>query len=123
VNNKTNVRRPNFIRRNHLLIAYNQMIIDMEDILKQSPHGLLSLQETLDTALTRALQSGNINKAEAAEITWYIKNDINDVADFIMESGAEYYDWLLLDIEIIEHRVLTQYLSAASLTRTIMEDL
>jgi len=123
VNNRTNVRRPNFIRRNHLLIAYNQMIIDMEGILRQSPHGLLSLQTTLDTALARALQSGNINKAEAAEITWYIKNDINDVADFIMESGAEYYDWLLLDIEIIEHRVLTQYLSAASLTRSIMERL
>ncbi len=123
MNNRTNIRRPNFMHRNHLLVAYNQMIIDMESILSQTQHGYLSLQQALETATEKALQSGAINRDEAAEIARYIKNDVNDVADAMMESGAECYDWLLLDIEMIEHKVLDRYLLAASLTRGIMAQL
>jgi len=123
VNKQTNIRRPNFIHHNNLLIAYNQMIIDMESILRQSQHGFLSLHAALETVQKLALQSGSINQNEADEISQYIKNDVNDVADSMMESSAECYDWLLLDFEVIEHKVLSQYLSAASLTRTMMEQL
>ncbi len=123
MNNKTNVRRPNFTHRNHLLITYNQMIIDMESILTQTQSGYLSLQAALETVKKYAIQSGSVNNEEASEITRYIKNDVNDVADSMMESGAECYDWLMLDIEMIEHRVLDRYLSAASLTRSLMAQL
>ncbi len=123
MNNSTNIRRPNFSQHNHLLIAYNQMIIDLESILSQTQPGYISLHSALQTIKNKALHSGSINPEEAGEIIRYIKNDVNDVADMMMESGAECYDWLMLDIEMIEHKVLSSYLSAASLTRTLMEQL
>ena len=118
--NRTNPHRPPAARHRRLLRAYNQMIRDMESILMQTEQGYLSLQVALETARGRALQSGQISREEADEIARCIKNDVNDVADMMMESGEECYEWLSLDIAMIEHRVLSYYLATARLTRRLL---
>jgi len=111
----------NALTYDNLIITYNQMITDMECILLQPRSCHLSLQKALKASQKKAIESGIVNREEAHEIASYIKMDVNDVADSMMESGAECYDWLMLDIEMIEFKVLERYLSAAKLARDIME--
>ena len=121
VSSISNGQSSNPMEHDHLIITYNQMITDMECILLQPRASHLTLQKALAASQKKAVESGIVNREEAHEIAAYIKMDVNDVADSMMESGAECYDWLLLDIEMIEFKVLERYLSAAKLTRDIME--
>ena len=106
---------------NHLISAYNQMMQVMRDAFeKAEPHDM-SLQKALDLAKFQAVHIGGITSEEAYEIGEYIKRDINDAAEYMMDSSAEFYDWLMLDIEIIERKVMELFLSVAEHTRTELE--
>ncbi len=106
--------------QDHIILTYNQMIIDMECLLSQPGNRHLTLQHALNISQQKAVETGMVNQQEAQEIASYIKMDVNDVADCMMESSAECYDWLMLDIEMIELKVLEKYLSAARQARMIM---
>ena len=106
---------------NHLILAYNQMMKEMRDAFEQSTPSEMSLQKALDLAKHQAVHIGEVTAEEAHEIGEYIKRDINDAAEYMMDSSAEFYDWLLLDIEIIERKVMDLFLSVADHTRVELE--
>ncbi len=81
----------------------------------------LSLQKALNNAKEQAVHIGEVTMEEAHEISEYIKRDINDAAEYMMESSAEFGDWLMLDIEIIERQVIDLFLSVADRTRIELE--
>jgi len=101
----------------HLISAYNQMMKEMQDAFERAAPGNMSLKKALDLAKHQAIQIGEVTAEEANEIGEYIKRDINDAAEYMMDSSAEFYDWLLLDIEIIERKVMELFLSVADHTR------
>ena len=105
----------------HLISAYNHMMKEMRDAFEQAAPNDMSLQKALDLAKHQAVHIGVVTTEEAHEIGEYIKLDINDAAEYMMDSSAEFYDWLLLDIEIIEHKVMELFLSVADHTRTELE--
>lgn len=105
----------------HLISAYNQMMKEMRDAFEQSPPSDMSLQKALDLAKQQAVHLGKVTAEEAHEIGEYIKRDVNDAAEYMMDSSAEFYDWLMLDIEIIEHKVMELFLSVADHTRIELE--
>ncbi len=123
VSHNLRVQQQDITEHEHLIITYNQMLIDMECILSQAPSSHTPLQNALKCSQKKAVESGIVNKEEAHEIASCIKMDVNDVADSMMESSAECYDWLMLDIESIELKVLEKYLAAAKKTREIIESL
>jgi DNA-directed RNA polymerase subunit RPC12/RpoP len=106
---------------NHLITAYNQMMEDMRNAFEQADTTDMSLQKALDMARHEAVHLGVVSAEEAHEIGEYIKRDINDAAEYMMESSAEFYDWLMLDIEIIERKVIDLFLSVADHTRIELE--
>lgn len=106
---------------NHLISAYNQMMQVMRDAFEKAEPSDMSLQTALDLAKYQAVHIGRVTSEEAYEIGEYIKRDINDAAEFMMDSSAEFYDWLMLDIEIIERKVMELFLSVADHTRTELE--
>lgn len=106
---------------NHLISAYNQMMQEMRDAFEQSDPSDMSLQKALDLAKQQAVHIGEVTAEEAHEIGEYIKRDINDAAEYMMDSSAEFYDWLMLDIEIIERKVMELFLSVADHTRIELE--
>ncbi|HHJ36286.1 MAG TPA: hypothetical protein ENJ87_11020 [Gammaproteobacteria bacterium] len=106
---------------NHLISAYNQMMQVMREAFEQTDPSDMSLQKSLDMAKQQATRLGIITTEEAHEIGEYIKRDINDAAEYMMETSAEFYDWLLLDIEIIERKVVDLFLSVADHTRVELE--
>ena len=105
----------------HLISAYNQMMQEMRDAFEQADSSDMSLQKALDMAKHQAVELGVITADEAHEISEYIKRDINDAAEYMMDSSAEFYDWLMLDIEIIERKVIDLFLSVADHTRVELE--
>lgn len=105
----------------HLILAYNQMMQEMQNAFEHTSPSDMSLQKALDLAKNQAVHVGEVSAEEAYEIGEYIKRDINDAAEYMMESSAEFYDWLLLDIEIIERKVMDMFLSVANHTRVELE--
>ena len=105
----------------HLISAYNQMMADMRQAFAQSSPDHMSLQKALNLAKQQAVHIGEVTAEEAHEIGEYIKRDINDAAEFMMESSAEFYDWLMLDIEMVERKVMELFLSVADHTRVELE--
>ena len=106
---------------NHLITAYNQMMQEMRDAFEQADPSDMSLQKALELAKNQAVHLGEVTTEEAHEIGEYIKRDINDAAEYMMDTSAEFYDWLMLDIEIIERKVMELFLSVADHTRVELE--
>ncbi|VAW54551.1 hypothetical protein MNBD_GAMMA05-2315 [hydrothermal vent metagenome] len=106
---------------NHLVSAYNQIMQEMRNAFEQADANDISLQKALDMAKHQAIHIGEVTAEEAHEIGEYIKRDINDAAEYMMETSSEFYNWLMLDIEIIERRVIDLFLSVADHTRVELE--
>lgn len=101
------------------------MMAEMRDIFdqdkQQREQNDITLQKILDMAKHRVVHTGKASAEEAHEIGEYIKRDVNDAAEYMMESSAEFYDWLMLDIELIERKVIELFLSVADHTRIELE--
>lgn len=106
---------------NRLISTYNQMMQTMRDAFEQVEPSDMSLQKALNLAKHQAIHIGEVTSGEAHEISEYIKRDINDAAEYMMDSSAEFYDWLMLDIEIVERKVMDLFLSVAEHTRLELE--
>jgi len=102
---------------NHLICAYNQMIQEMLIAFKQTDAGYVTLQRALEISKRRVLRNGDASAEEIYEIGEFIKHDINDAAEYMMENCSEFIDWLSLDIEIIERKVIDVFLDVAEITR------
>ncbi len=105
----------------HLTSAYNQMMMSMRETFEQDEANDMSLQNALDLAKYQAVRRGELSSEEAFEIGECIKRDINDAAEYMMETSTEFYDWLMLDIEIIERKVIKLFLTVADYTRIELE--
>lgn len=106
----------------HLVIAYNQMMEVMRNAYEHSKDDSMTLQKAVNRARQQAVDTGAVTVDEAYEIGEYIKRDINDAAEHMMESSNEFHDWLMLDIEVIERKVIDLFLSVADHTRIELEN-
>ncbi|MCK5002435.1 MAG: zinc ribbon-containing protein [Gammaproteobacteria bacterium] len=106
---------------NRLIKTYNQMMAAIRETFENADTSDLSLQKALNNAKEQAVHIGEVTMEEAHEISEYIKRDINDAAEYMMESSTELGDWLMLDIEIIERQVIDLFLSVADRTRIELE--
>lgn len=104
-----------------LINAYNQIMASMREILEDTDASDTSFRRALDIARDRVVHLGEITVDEAQEIGEFIKRDINDAAEYMMETSAEFGDWLMLDIEVIERKVVEMFLSVADRTRIELE--
>ena len=104
-----------------LVNAYNQMMVSIRQAFDETDTSDTSLQRALNAAKKQAEHLGEVTADEAHEISEYIKRDINDAAEYMMESSAEFSDWLMLDIELLERRIIDMFLSVADRTRLELE--
>lgn len=101
-----------------LIESYNQMMRRVKDIIDNAEaHAMPTLQKAIEQARHQAVQLGEISLDEANEVARYIRHDVSDAAEYLMETSQAFSDWLLLDIEIIEQKVLELFLSVADKTR------
>lgn len=106
---------------NRLVDTYNRMMDTIREAFENTDTSDLTLQKALNDAREQIVHLGEVTVDEAHEIGEYIKRDINDAAEYMMESSAEFSDWLKLDIEILERRIIDMFLSVADRTRLELE--
>jgi len=107
-----------------LIEAYNQMMARVRDSIDNAEaHAIPTLQKSIEQAKDQAIHLGEISLDEAEEIGDFIKRDINDAAEYLMETSHEFSEWLMLDIDIIEQKVVELFLSVADKTRIELEQL
>jgi len=115
---------PNKQDNTSLVEAYNQMMARVQDSINNAEsHAMPTLQKAIEQARDQAIHLGEVSIEDAEEIGNYIKRDINDAAEYLMESSHEFSEWLMLDIDIIEQKVLELFLSVADKTRIELEQL
>ncbi len=106
------------LNESSLVDAYNQMMIRIRDsIYNVEAHAVPSLQTAIDQARQQAIDLGEITLEEAEEVGNYIKRDINEAAEYLMETSHEFSEWMKLDIETIEQKLLALFFSVADNTR------
>jgi len=108
---------------NRLIEAYNQMMTSIRSSFESSEHSDMSLSKAISMAREEITHISDITQDEAEEISNFIKRDINDAAEYMMESSSEFSDWLMLDIEVIERKLIELFLSVADKTRVELEQL
>lgn len=107
-----------------LVEAYNQMMSRVRDSIDNAESNTIpTLQKAIEQAKDQAIHLGEVSLEEAEEIGNYIKRDINDAAEYLMETSQNFSEWLMLDIDIIEQKVLELFLSVADKTRIELEQL
>lgn len=104
--------------------AYNRMLGDLrEHIENHDPLQNPGFLQALDMAQKRAIQEGHINPLQADAIACIIKQDINDAAECLMETSDAFVEWLRLDINMVEQKILDRFLSAVESTRLILKNM
>jgi len=107
----------------HLVASYNQMMASIRNAFENTDTSDISLQNALNSAKDQAVHLGELTLDEIQEISEYIKRDINDAAEYLMESSSEFNNWLMLDIEVMERKVVDLFLSVADRTRIELEQI
>jgi hypothetical protein len=103
---------------NSLIDAYNKMMARIKDAIETTEQSAVpTLQKAIEMAQKQAIHLDEISADEAEKIGNYIKRDINDAAEYLMETSHEFSEWLMLDINVIEQKVLELFLSVADKTR------
>ena len=72
---------------NQLTSAYNQMMLAIRHAFEEAETDELSLQKALLMAKDEMVRLGEITVSDAQEISEYIKHDINEAAEYMMESS------------------------------------
>jgi ABC-type proline/glycine betaine transport system ATPase subunit len=83
---------------NRLIDAYNQMMASIRSSFETSDNDEMSLSKAMSMARDEITHITDVTQDEAEEISNFIKRDINDAAEYMMESSSEFSDWLMLDI-------------------------
>lgn len=106
---------------NRLIEAYNHMMASIRSAFESSEDKEMSLSKAMSMARDEITHISDITQDEAEEISNFIKRDINDAAEYMMETSSEFSDWLMLDIEVIERKLIDLFLSVADKTRIELE--
>jgi len=107
-----------------LVEAYNLMILRVKNSIDSAEaHTVPTLQKAIEQARKKAIHLGEVSLEEAEEVGNYIKRDINDAAEYLMETSHEFSEWLMLDLDLIEQKVLELFLSVADKTHLELEQL
>ncbi len=108
---------------NRLVGGYNRMIASIRIAFEDTRIQKMSLSWSLQIAAEDVICNSDITPNEAFEIGELIKRDINDAAEVLMETSVEFSDWLMLDIEVVERKMVELFLFVAEQTRFELEHL
>lgn len=107
-------------RNEHRLItAYNRMMDRIRAAGEEADREVRPrLAWLIERAKDRAVELGELTREEAERVGDYLRRDVEDAAGFLAgEKNNELIDWLKLDLEIVEKRLLDIFTGVADRTR------
>ena len=101
------MRDDNQSSKNNLIPAYKKMLTRVEATYKHST--TKNLQQYIDNAIEKAVEFDELTREEAERIGDYLRRDLHDAADFIINTEQALVDWVHFDLELIEERLLEMF--------------
>lgn len=102
----------------HLADGYNKMMERIKSTIDNSTEDSPpTLQSAIDKAINKAHKDKELTQQEAEQIASTIKRDLNDAAEHLMETNSDFTEWLKMDLDALEEKVLDLFLSVADHTR------
>jgi hypothetical protein len=104
--------------------AYENMLERMHDLLDRTERRTVPLlREAVTEARERAVELGELTREEAEKVSRYLERDMNDAADFLVDTGQELRDWFNFDRKLINERLLDMFASVADQTSLAFREL
>jgi len=75
-----------------------------------------SLHAMIDKSADRLAELEHISEKEAAQLSEYLKRDLHDAADYMVNEGKAFSDWLAIDLQLVEDKLLELFMEAADHT-------
>lgn len=111
----------------HLIRAYDQMLertragldpgnADTDPAAGPAAGPAANLRELLDRVRDSMVELGELTREEAQRIADYIQRDIEDAAEYIVETGEDLRAWWRFDLDLIERRMLDAFSLVADQT-------
>lgn len=102
----------------HLVDGYNRMMERIKSTIDNATEDAApTLQKAMDKAIEKAKQEKELTREEAEQIANTIKHDLNDAAEHLMETNSDFTEWLKMDLDALEQKILDLFLSVADHTR------
>lgn len=88
--------------------AYERMLERTREFLGEAGEELKpKLQHALDAAVEKATELGELTREEAEKIAEYLKRDLQSAGEYLAgDEAKELKDWLRMDLDLIEARIL-----------------
>lgn len=102
--------------------AYESMLQRVHELFRDE-EGNNSLAEALAEAREKAVELGELTREEAEKLSVYVQRDIQDAAEYIVDTGQELRDWFLFDWKLIEDRMFKMLAGVADQTSLQLKEL
>ncbi len=107
-----------------LVGAYEQMMERLRHTLQVAEQKTgPAFEHALSQARETAVALGELTREEAEKVGAYLKRDLQDMAEYLEDTGEELGSWFHIDLELIEARVLDLISSVAAQTRVELAQL
>ncbi len=94
---------PNKTVEERLEAAYNLMLERVKTTT------LPGIHDRIEAAKEKAVELGELTAEEAEKIGTYLRRDLRDAAEYMAKTGKELREWLSLDLDLIEERLLKMF--------------
>jgi hypothetical protein len=107
-----------------LVAAYDRMMERLHHAIEQAESKTRpSLEKNLANAKDKAIELGELTREEADRVAAYLKRDLDDAADYLVETRAEFSDWLKFESSLLESKAGEWFAQVADQTRLEWDNL
>lgn len=106
-----------------LVNAYKNMVEQLRHMVDKAQDAKPEVLHALDNVKEKAVELGELTKEEAEKISDYIIRDLHDAAEFIEENRSEFNDWVSLEVDLIEDKILDWLPPIVDETRIALDQL
>lgn len=106
---------------NRLVRAYDRMMervkLRLEELEQAEKDAIPRLSASIEHAMEKAVELGELTREEARLIGGYLKRDLEDAGQYLTATGSDLRAWMRFDLELIEDRLLDFFQSGVDQSR------
>jgi hypothetical protein len=108
-----------------LVHGYNRMLERVRSAIEGTEKEARPLvSHVIGRAKEKAVELGELTREEAEKVGHYLRRDLEDAGEYLSSDRAEeFMDWLRLDVQLVEQRLLELMTSVADKTKVELIEL
>lgn len=103
--------------QNKLVESYEHMLEELHDLFSSVEDTVRpKLSTAIENIQQKTIEMGKLTQDEAEKVAGYLKRDVQDMGEYLNETGKEMKDWFKFDVDLIENRLEKMFTAAADKT-------